>query len=414
PAEVQQAALAANDRLAQNGLRVIAVAAGRLQRPSGNRIADEGYLEFLGLVGFADPLRPGVAEALQECQQAGIRLIMITGDHPVTAHAVAEGLGLPHEDINIGLGDDLNASDEAVARVAQRVNIFARTQPEQKYRLVEALQAQGHVVAMTGDGINDAPALRKADIGVAMGEHGTEVAREAANLVLLDDNFATIVGAIKNGRRIFDNLRRAFSYLIAFHVPLLLAALVIPLIGLPLLLLPIHLIWFELVVHPTAALTFEGDSASPDTMRRPPRPPRTGILLAGDFARVFAEGASLFLGVFALYVIPLSQGVSVEQARALAITTLLLGQMLIVLGERSSGQARWRTGLRGNRSLPTVLAATLASLLLALYVPPVTRLVEMYPLSLAEWGIASAVALISVLWLEPLKGRLTHWFAPPS
>ncbi|MDA8218701.1 MAG: HAD-IC family P-type ATPase, partial [Dehalococcoidales bacterium] len=352
--------------------------------------------------------------ALQECQQAGIRLIMITGDHPVTAHAVAEGLGLPHEDINIGLGEDLNASDEVVTRVAQRVNIFARTQPEQKYRLVEALQGLGHVVAMTGDGINDAPALRKADIGIAMGEHGTEVAREAANLVLLDDNFATIVGAIKNGRRIFDNLRRAFSYLIAFHVPLLLAALIIPVIGLPLLLLPIHLIWFELVVHPTAALTFEGDPASPDTMRRPPRPPRTGILLAGDFARVFVEGTSLFLGVFALYVIPLSQGASVPQARALAITTLLLGQMLIVLGERSSGQARWRTGLRGNRSLPAVLAATLASLLLALYVPPVTRLVDMYPLSLGEWGIAGAVALVSVLWLEPLKGRLTNWLAPSS
>jgi P-type Ca2+ transporter type 2C len=199
---VRTRAARANRALGDAGMRVIVVAAGVLPALGAYRAADEEHLDFVGLIAFRDPLRPGVAEALAQCGAAGIRVVMITGDHPVTAHAVAEGLGLPHEDTRIASGHDVDkAGDVALRRLARDCNIFARTRPDQKHRLVRALEADGHVVAMTGDGINDAPALREADIGVAMGQRGTDVAREAAMLVLLDDNFATIVTAVREGRR---------------------------------------------------------------------------------------------------------------------------------------------------------------------------------------------------------------------
>ena len=210
-----------HDRLAADGMRIIAIAAGTSKPPTGDRALDEQELSFVGLVAFSDPIREGVAEALEECATAGIRVIMITGDHPATAHAVAEGLGLAHEDERgdvIATGDDLDrATPEGFDALAGTANVFARARPDHKHRLVQSLRSHGDVVAMTGDGTNDAPALQAADIGVAMGRRGTEAAREAATIVLLDDNFATIVAAVRNGRRIYDNLTRAFGYLIAFH-----------------------------------------------------------------------------------------------------------------------------------------------------------------------------------------------------
>ncbi|HET9017457.1 MAG TPA: cation-transporting P-type ATPase [Thermomicrobiaceae bacterium] len=402
--EARERALAANARLAEDGMRVIAVAAGDLSGSSGDRAADESALRFAGLVAFTDPLRPGVLDALAECRAAGIRVIMITGDHPVTAHAVAEGLDLPHDDRRIATGDDLDAADAAgVADLVAGSAIFARTRPEQKHRLVVALRERGEVVAMTGDGINDAPALREADIGIAMGERGTEVAREAATMVLLDDNFATIVRAVRDGRRIFDNLRRAFTYLVAFHAPLLVAALVIPLLGRPLLLLPIHLVWLELIVHPTASLVFEGDPPAPDLMRRPPR--RAGSLLSrADFLRSLALGAALSIAALVTYLVRLPAGV--DAARSLAIATLVLGQTLAVFLIRAGERPLWRAGLGGNRLLPWVIGASLLSLLAALYVPPVARLLSLAPLGAAQLGLAALIAAASTLWWEiPLLAR---------
>ncbi len=271
-------AWAAHDRLATSGLRVIAVAGGELRGDTiGDRVADECALSYVGMIAFADPLRAGVDEALAECRSAGIRVVMITGDHPATAHAVAEGLHLPHEDVHgdvIVTGEQLDStSDAELDAMVASANIFARTRPEQKHRLVHVLRGRGEVVAMTGDGINDAPALREADIGVAMGARGTEVARESAAMVLLDDNFATIVTAVRDGRRIFDSIRRAFAYLVAFHPPLLCAALVVPLLDRPLLLLPVHLILLQLLLHPMISLVFETDPPDRDLMARPPRDP---------------------------------------------------------------------------------------------------------------------------------------------
>ncbi len=269
PAEVRDRAHRAHDGLGARGMRVIAVATGIVAVPGGGRLDDEACLRFAGLVGFADPLRPHVREALAECASAGVRVIMITGDHPVTAHAVAEGLDLPHHDQRgqnvIVTGEDIDSADDATLEtLALEANIFARTRPEQKHRLVSALRRRGRIVAMTGDGINDAPALREADIGVAMGQRGTQVARESASLVLLDDNFTTIVDAVRDGRRIAHHLQQAFAYLIAFHVPLLFVALLVPLLDQPLMLLPTHLVLLQLVLHPIIALVFEHEPAPAD------------------------------------------------------------------------------------------------------------------------------------------------------
>jgi Ca2+-transporting ATPase len=406
--ETARAALEANRQLAGRGMRVLAVAAGELAEPTGDRAADESALRYLGLVAFTDPIRPGVVEALRECREAGVRVIMITGDHPETAHAVAHELDLPHdEEAEIPTGDLLDeADDETVAAHVRTANLFARTRPENKHRLIRALKAQGEVVAMTGDGINDAPALREADIGVAMGQRGTEVAREAATMVLLDDNFATIVGAVRDGRRIFENLRRAFSYLIAFHVPLLLGALLAPLVGAPLLFLPIHLVLLELILHPTISLVFENDPPPPDLMRRPPRRPGAALITGREWLRPFALGLTLTAGVLALYLSQISRNVPVPDARALAFSTLLLGQMLLVLVERSPRAPIWRTGLRGNRALPLLLASILTTLMAVVYVPGLARLLHVAPLSLGAWALAVGVAAATTLWHEPVKALL--------
>ena len=404
-AEDREQAIEANRRLASKGLRVIAVAIGDVPDGGADRVDDERQLHFVGLIAFADPLREGVAEALRACREAGIRVIMITGDHPVTAHAVADGLELSHDEQRpVATGDDVDAADEAaLANLVREVGIFARIRPEQKHRIVRALRAQGEVVAMTGDGINDAPALREADIGVAMGQRGTEVAREAADLVLLDDNFATIVAAVRDGRRIFENLRRAFGYLIAFHAPLLLGAFIVPLIGAPLLLLPVVLIWLELVVHPVASLVFENDPAPPDLMSRPPRPSGAGLLVSNGLIRSLVQGLSLAIGVLALYLFALGSSEAVPEARAMAVASLMLGQFVLVLAARSPTRPLWTMGLRGNRALGPVLAAMLVSLVVVLYIAPVAAALELAPLSISRWLIAGLVAAVATLWLEPSK-----------
>ncbi|HEU4642045.1 MAG TPA: cation-translocating P-type ATPase [Gemmatimonadaceae bacterium] len=402
--EAQRAAAQeANQRLASRGMRVIAVAAGELPHGPAGRDVDERALRYLGLVAFSDPLRPGVTAALEECRRAGIRVIMITGDHPVTAHAVADGLGLPHvHGRHLATGEQLDRADDAeLARLLRDVNIFARTRPEQKYRIVRALRAQGHVVAMTGDGINDAPALREADIGIAMGSRGTEVAREAATLVLLDDNFATIVAAVRNGRRIYDNLQRAFAYLLAFHVPLVLTALVVPLAGAPLLLLPVQLVWLELVVHPTASLVFEGDPGATDLMTRPPRPTGGSLLAEGGALVPMLQGVVLTVGVLALYLGSLAMGAAA--ARGAAFAALLLGQVGLVLEARAPRLPAWCVPVRGNRMIVPVLLATIATLVLALHVPALAAVVKVAPIGVAGWGGALAVALAATLWVEPVK-----------
>jgi Ca2+-transporting ATPase len=313
---------------------------------------------------------------------------------------------LPHEsggtDV-IATGDDLNAADsDRLDDLVANANVFARTRPEQKHRLVGALRRRGEVVAMTGDGINDAPALREADIGVAMGQRGTEVAREAASLVLLDDNFTTIVAAVRDGRRIFDNLTRAFAYLIAFHPPLLLGALVIPLLGKPLLLLPVHLVVLELLLHPVVSLVFQADPADVDAMRRPPRPVGDALRLRA-LARPYAVGIVLAAVLVVTYLIALASWPA-EQARAFAFATLLASQPVLLLSMRSPRRPLWDSGRPWTRTLRVVTAVIAAVTVAVVYVTPVADLLHLDPFP-AVWWVAVAGLAATTSWSEPLKRR---------
>jgi Ca2+-transporting ATPase len=223
-------------------------------------------------------------------------------------------------------------------------------------------------------------------------------------MVLLDDNFATIVHSIRDGRRIFENLRRAFAYLIAFHIPLLLAAVSIPLLGAPLLLLPIHLVWLEIVVHPTSSLVFEADAPPSDIMRRPPRPSAAELITLSDLRRPVVLGITLTVAVLALYLGDLGRGSLVEHARALALTALLCGQLLLVLVTRSPARALWRASTAGNRALPLVVGGAAVSLVAVLQVPLLARFFEVAPLDPLEWAAALGVAVVATLWSEPFKG----------
>ncbi|MGD9998169.1 MAG: cation-translocating P-type ATPase [Ilumatobacteraceae bacterium] len=397
-------ALAANAAFTGHGMRVIAVAAGTAPASATTRRDDEDGLRLSGLIAFSDPVRDGVDDALAQCRRAGIRVIMITGDHPATAHAVAEGLGLPHEHDGgdlIATGDDLDGADpDHVDDLAATANVFARTRPEQKHLLVQALRRRGEVVAMTGDGINDAPALREADIGVAMGERGTAVARESASIVLLDDNFTTIVRAVRDGRRIFDNLTRAFAYLIAFHPPLLIGSLVVPLIGQPLLLLPIHLVVLELLLHPIVSLVFQADPASPDAMQRPPRPVGDALRLRA-LARPYAVGLVLAGVVLTIYLVALGTWPE-DQARALAFTTLLASQPVLLLSMRSPERPLWARGRPWTRTLTVVVATLIVSTPAVVYVPALAELLHLAPFP-PHWWLLVMTAAATTAWSEPWK-----------
>ena len=400
----REALLRANQEMTSTGMRVIAVAEKALGRLAPERWANESGMRLVGLIAFADPLREGVREAMAECQSGGVRVIMISGDHPLTAHAIADAAGLRHQDGDIMTGAELEQlSDQELPRALARVAIFARTQPAQKFRIVQGLKARNEVVAMAGDGINDAPALRAADIGVAMGRRGTQVAREAATMVLLDDNFGTIVEAIKEGRRIFDNLQHAFLYLIIFHFPIILGALLIPLIGAPLLLLPTTLVWLEVIVHPTAALVFAADPPDPHLMDRPPRNPRDPFFPPGATRWVVAEGTALLMGVLGMYLGLLGTGMPLNQARGAGMITLVVGQTLLVLQTRSTKQPFWRLPFRGNRVLLPALLAAPASLGLFLYLPPLAAATELASPAIQYWIMATVVAAATTLGLEPVK-----------
>jgi Ca2+-transporting ATPase len=374
-------------------MRVLAVA----------RADDAQPIRLLGLAAFRDPVRKDAPEALAACRTASVRVVMITGDHPATASAVARACGFGDDAERVVTGDALAAAppDELTALV-DGARVFARTRPEQKLTIVRALRASGQVVAMTGDGTNDALALREADIGIAMGERGTEVAREAAGLVLLDDDISTIVRAIRNGRRIFDNLRRAFGYLVGFHVPLILPAIVLPSFGLPLLLAPIHFVWLELIVHPVSSLVFESDPERPDTMRRPPRPRTEGLLRRRDWIRAGALGLTLAMAVTLVYAYALTHGLGENAARAAARIAMVCGQTVLVFVERSPERPLWRAPAPTRTAL--VLGAfSLASVALAITVPPLAVLLHLAAPPLSVAFAAAGIGASATLWWEPFK-----------
>ncbi|MBK9250995.1 MAG: HAD-IC family P-type ATPase, partial [Proteobacteria bacterium] len=332
--------------MAGRGLRVLGVASRRVSGAAPEDIS-HGVFEFEGLVGFLDPVRADVPAALEQARVAGIRVAMITGDYPATALAIARRAGI---DTSHGVlsGGDLKDLDASTLRERIRdVRVFARVQPSQKLALVEAFRANGEIVAMTGDGVNDAPALRAAHVGIAMGARGTDVARESADLVLLDDSFPSIVGGIALGRRIFQNLRKALVFVTAVHVPIAGVALLPLLLGLPPVLFPMHVVLLELVVDPVCSLVFESEPAENSSMRRAPRDPGESLFGRRQLLIALVQGAVLMLAIVGLYALALHVGRGVDESRALAFTALIAGALILALANAADPDSQLLSRSRG-------------------------------------------------------------------
>ena len=388
------------ETLAGRGLRVLAIASSTLaQLPDAHDDAGivESDLCLLGLVGLMDPPRPEAMAAVRECKAAGVRPLMITGDHPATALAIARQLGIAGKaDRAVLTGTDLaELSDDALQALVGHTSVFARVDPAQKIRIVQALQANGAYVAMTGDGINDAPALKQADIGIAMGKGGTDVAREAASLVLLDDNFATIVKAVHEGRRIFDNIRKFVRYAMTGNSGEIWTLFLAPLLLLPIPLLPIHILWINLVTDGLPGLALAAEPAEPGVMQRPPRAPGESLFAHGMWQHILGIGlllAGLCLGVQAWAI-----ATGHAHWQSMVFTVLTLGQMAHVLAIRSETEPLWRIGLRSNRPLLGAVLLTFALQMATLYVPWLQPIFKTQALSLAE--LALCLAASAVVWL---------------
>jgi P-type Ca2+ transporter type 2C len=362
--------------MARQGLRVIAVA--EAFHPQGEPLPEipSAYtFQCLGLLAFEDPIRPEVPEAIAQCRQAGIKVIMITGDFPETAISIGRQIGLPGADAVI-TGTEMDAMDDATLRLRiQDTSIFARVVPAQKLRIVEALKANGAVVAMTGDGVNDAPALKAAHIGIAMGKKGTDVAREAAALVLLDDNFASIVSAMRLGRRIFDNLQKAMAYIIAIHIPIIGFTLLPAFItALPLFLLPLHIVFLELIIDPICSIAFESEQEEKGIMQRPPRKPDEVFFGGRRILSSIVKGLLVLGMVLLVYVLSIQEGHTEKEVRAIAFSSLVIGNVFLILSQLSLTRSFARALIEGNKALLAILLAAMALLLLMISVPVLQNL----------------------------------------
>jgi len=390
-----------------DGLRVLAVARAFFLPSNLPPKQHDFDCELVGLVGLEDPVRRGVPEAVSECAGAGIRVLMITGDSPETARAIARQVGLADHVVS---GKELDGlSDEELDERVLRTNVFARVAPEQKLRLVQALRARGEVVAMTGDGVNDAPALKAADIGVAMGGRGTDVAREAAALILTDDNFTSIVGAVRLGRRIYENLRRAMGYVLAVHVPIAGLSLLPVLFGWPMVLFPIHIVFLELIIDPACSLAFEAEPADGGLMKRPPRRPDAPLFDRRLVAVSLLQGASLLLATIVVFRIGLEHTGSEGAARALAFIALIAGNVALILVNRSWARGLLSTLATRNPASWAVVAGAGLTLLLALFVPFLREIFRFGGLAPHDAALAVGAGLFCLSWFEVLKLAKPAW-----
>jgi len=392
------------DVLATQGLRVLAVARGAFEGQAWPQSEHDFDFEFIGLLGLADPVRPQVPAAVAECRAAGIRVVMITGDYPATARAIAQQAGLAAlAESDILAGEEIaTLSDAALRERMATVGVCARIAPEQKLRIVQALKARGDIVAMTGDGVNDAPALRAAHVGVAMGGRGTDVARESASLVLVDDDFAAIVAAVRLGRRIFDNLRKAMSYILAVHVPIAGMALLPVLFGWPALLFPMHIAFLELIIDPACSIAFENEPAESDVMQRPPRDASAPLFGGATLWLALLQGMGVLAAVLAAFAWA-SPRLPEPEARAFAFATLVVGNLVLIFSNRSATRSIWATLRIPNKTLWVVVGLALALLLAALYTPWAVGVLRFAPLPVHELAAACALGLLSVLWFEGIK-----------
>ncbi len=389
--------------MAAQGLRVLGVAKASFRQTELPAIQHDFNFQLIGLIGLADPVRESVPAAISESHAAGVRVIMITGDYPATASSIAHQIGLAMPDRSI-TGTELDALDDAeLARRVGDVNVFCRATPEHKLRLVNALKANGAIVAMTGDGVNDAPALKAAHIGIAMGARGTDVARESAALVLLDDDFTSIVAAIRLGRRIFDNLRKAIAFVMAAHVPIVGMSLIPVAMGWPLVLLPVHILFLQLIIDPACSVVFEAEPEEADVMRRPPRPSEASLFDRSTVVFGLLQGSGILAIVLAVFAIALYRGQDAEVARALTFTALVIADLGLILSNRSLARSVLATIGTSNRALWWVMGGALSFLGLVLYVPPLRQLFHFGYLHTNDILIAVAAGMVCILGAEAAK-----------
>jgi Ca2+-transporting ATPase len=395
--------MSAVTRMADDGLRVLGVARSYFNKAGLPGEQHDFTFEFLGIVGLADPVRPTVASALQDCYRAGIRMVMITGDYPGTARSIARQIGLVQPD-EIITGPELDRmSEEDLQERIRSVNIFARVVPEQKLRLVKALKANGEIVAMTGDGVNDAPALKSAHIGIAMGGRGTDVAREASDLVLLDDDFASIVRAVKMGRRIFDNLKKAMAYLLAIHIPIAGMSLIPVLFNWPLLFMPIHIAFLHLIIDPACSIVYEVEPAEADAMSRPPRDPKEPLFSRRVLVLSTLQGLSVLAMLLAVFGICLGRGQGELEARTMAFTTLIIANLGLMMTNRSWTSTIGKILRAPNAALWWVTGGAVVFLGLVLNIAILRDIFRFSAIHPVDVAICVSAGILSIVWFELFK-----------
>ncbi len=384
-----------SEKWASGGMRVLAYACqviDELPEPFNYETVEKN-LQLIGITGLQDPARDSVKAAIQECKTAGIKTVMITGDHPATAQAIASEIGILYGDGLVMTGTELRDLDEpSFLEKVEKIAVYARVSPDQKLRIVRALQQKGHFAAMTGDGVNDAPSLKAANIGIAMGINGTDVSKESAHLILLDDNFATIVKAVKEGRRIFDNIRKFVKYIMTCNSAEIWVILLAPFLGLPIPLLPIHILWINLVTDGLPALALANEKAEQDVMNRPPRAPKESLFSDGVGYHIVWVGILMAAVTLGTQAWATSQGI--EHWQTMVFTVLALSQLGHVLGVRSDRTFLYKQGLFSNPALMASVALTFVLQMAVVYMPFMNEIFKTQPLSLKELGICLGLSVV--------------------
>ena len=389
--------------MASEGLRIIGVARAAFKETGLPQKQHDFKFEFLGLIGFVDPVRPGVADAIKECYSAGIRVVMITGDYKGTAQKIAEKISLKPVDAVLSGVELDNLDDQEFQSRVGSINIFARVVPEQKLRIVNALKSLGEVVVMTGDGVNDAPALKSAQIGVSMGGRGTDVARESSSLVLLEDDFSSIVEAVKMGRRIFDNLKKATAYIVSVHIPIIGMSLIPVIFQLPLVLLPVHIVFLELIIDPACSIVFEAEPAEEGVMKKPPRSLKEPLFDRKTIGLSIIQGLSVLVIVLSVFVLALYTGLGELDARTLSFTTLIIANIMLIFTNLSWSTNILTTIRSPNSALWWIVGGAVLFLGLVLYFEPLRSLFSFSVLHLNDAIICLTAGIIALVWFEGLK-----------
>ncbi len=391
--------------LADQGLRLIGVAQAHRQETPFPYEQHDFEFKFLGILGFADPIRSQVPFSIEEAYRAGIKIIMITGDYAGTAKNIGRQIGL-HDITHVLNGEDIaKRSVDSLKETLATTSICSRVVPEQKLNIVQALKKNNEIVAMTGDGVNDAPALKAAHVGIAMGKRGTDVAREAASLVLLDDDFSSIIKAIKLGRRIFDNLKKSMSYILAIHIPIAGVAFMPVLFNSPIVLLPIHIAFLELIIDPACSVVFENDPSEPDIMRRPPRKLNEPILGKRELGMSILQGVSVLFIVMLIYIGALLLKKNEIEIRTLTFSTLVIANLGLILVNLSWSKNIFRVLTTRNTMLWAVLAGAISVLVICVYAPFAQNIFHLMPLHFIDIIIVLIAGAISVMWFEFLKHK---------